>query len=910
MNNKQNPLPGFPKLPRWGLTAWLPLAALLLGSSGKLYATVTTTINSAAITAQGGTTATYGTADSGITYTVTANCTGTGAGGTITPSIGTLPSGVTAAFSPTSRNIGNTTADETFTLTLTTTAAAAAQNNGAFTVTVTGSQSGSPNSRNVSGALTINPKALDITANADSKTYGTTKTYGTGQTAFTPGAGQLVNGNSVTSVTLTCNDGAPATAIVGSYSIIPSVAVGSGLGNYSIAYHNGTLTVNKAPLSVTATGPVGKTYGTALTAGTSGANFTYSTTQNGETVTGVTLTPTGPGVSATAAAGSAYAVTPSLATGPGALLASNYQITYNAYNGTVATAALSVTATGPVGKTYGTALTAGTSGANFTYSTTQNGETVTSVTLTPTGPGVSATAAAGSAYAVTPSLATGPGTFLASNYQITYNPYNGTVATATPTIGGVTPSQSISYGTASVTLSGTVSPAGPGENGGTVTVTINGFSAQNATISGGAGAFSVSYPTATIPSSATPYTITYAYGGDANLNAAADNTSTALTVTADVCDAPPSGLVSWWPAEGNACDIIGGNEATYQNAVSYVSGKVGEAFSFAADSAMVVVGNPVSLQLPAFTIEGWVKRSSGSAVTSDPDAVGGDAMLFGYGAGGYGFGMDSSGLLLLSKVDNSDVTSTAGVTDTDFHHVAVTLAGGTYAFYIDGAAAGSGSFSPTFTFTTSAAIGGRADHLNLANNESFLGAIDELSVYNGALSASDVLAIYNAQAAGKCAPQTFAVSGSVQIDGYTLLTATVNFVATDAGNNVLATWEGAVLAYQSSATFSYSLGSVPAATAHISVQPTTPPFYLRKRLGVSYSSCPVTLNFTGDNMLLGGDLNGDGQVDTLDYIILRNNWGQTSPEALSAADINGDGAVDQFDYLIMKHGWYKTNDPE
>jgi hypothetical protein len=94
------------------------------------------------------------------------------------------------------------------------------------------------------------------------------------------------------------------------------------------------------------------------------------------------------------------------------------------------------------------------------------------------------------------------------------------------------------------------------------------------------------------------------------------------------------------------------------------------------------------------------------------------------------------------------------------------------------------------------------------------------------------------------------------------------------------------------------------------VQPTTPPFYLRKRLGVSYSSCPVTLNFTGDNMLLGGDLNGDGQVDTLDYIILRNNWGQTSPEALSAADINGDGAVDQFDYLIMKHGWYKTNDPE
>jgi hypothetical protein len=38
-----------------------------------------------------------------------------------------------------------------------------------------------------------------------------------------------------------------------------------------------------------------------------------------------------------------------------------------------------------------------------------------------------ATTAAGSGYVVTPSLATGTGGFLESNYQVTYNPYNGTV---------------------------------------------------------------------------------------------------------------------------------------------------------------------------------------------------------------------------------------------------------------------------------------------------------------------------------------------------------------------------------------------------------------------------------------------------------------------------------------------------
>ena len=102
---------------------------------------------------------------------------------------------------------------------------------------------------------------------------------------------------------------------------------------------------------------------------------------------------------------------------------------------------------------------------------------------------------------------------------------------ATPTISGVTGSQSISYGTASVTLSGIIS-AGSGypANGESVSVTING-STQNATISGGAGGLSVSFPTATIPPAPTAYTITYAYAGDANLNAAANNTGTTLTVT-------------------------------------------------------------------------------------------------------------------------------------------------------------------------------------------------------------------------------------------------------------------------------------------------------------------------------------------------------------------------------------------
>ena len=81
------------------------------------------------------------------------------------------------------------------------------------------------------GALTITPAPLTITANNDSKTYGTVKTFGT---AFTytiedangnsiPVTGtvtDLWNNDTLTGVTET-STGASATELVGSYSIVP-----------------------------------------------------------------------------------------------------------------------------------------------------------------------------------------------------------------------------------------------------------------------------------------------------------------------------------------------------------------------------------------------------------------------------------------------------------------------------------------------------------------------------------------------------------------------------------------------------------------------------------------------------------------------------------------------------------------
>jgi YVTN family beta-propeller protein len=92
----------------------------------------------------------------------------------------------------------------------------------------------------------------------------------------------------------------------------------------------------------------------------------------------------------------------------------------------------------------------------------------------------------------------------------------------------LTPSQSIPAGTNSINLSGTISaPGSYPPSGETVYITIN-STTQNATI-GTNGAFSTAFNTSAIPSSATPYTITYYYQGDGNYSYASNN-STTLTV--------------------------------------------------------------------------------------------------------------------------------------------------------------------------------------------------------------------------------------------------------------------------------------------------------------------------------------------------------------------------------------------
>ena len=197
----------------------------------------------------------------------------------------------------------------------------------AGTYTITGSE-GNLAAANYSfvffnGMLTIDRATLIVSANNDTKTYGQSKSYGPGSTAFTSNG--LQNSETIGSVTITASGGSAANGAVGSYVLSPSAAVGGTFTatNYSVTYVNGTLTVNKAPLTITANDQT-KTYGNTFNF--TNLMFTAAGLQNGETVGAVSESSTGADASAPVS-GSPYGILPTNARG-GTFLASNYTITY------------------------------------------------------------------------------------------------------------------------------------------------------------------------------------------------------------------------------------------------------------------------------------------------------------------------------------------------------------------------------------------------------------------------------------------------------------------------------------------------------------------------------------------------------------------------------------------------------
>src|SRR6185437_14321512 len=151
------------------------------------------------------------------------------------------------------------------------------------------------------------------------------------------------------------------------------------------------------------------------------------------------------------------------------------------------------------------------------------------------------------------------------------------------------------------------------------------------------------------------------------------------------CTPTPTGLVAWWQAESNYVNSIDGNAAASAGA-SFDSGEVGAGFVLAG--SVIAVGDPASLHLQNFTIEGWVKRASASIATVDSGYDFGS--ILSWGDGGYQLNMVNGGAFGIKRSEIGSIysegvlSSKVAVTDTNFHHIAVTKEGTNVVFYLDG----------------------------------------------------------------------------------------------------------------------------------------------------------------------------------------------------------------------------------
>ena len=138
----------------------------------------------------------------------------------------------------------------------------------------------------VPGTLTVTKRALEITARNQPKDYGEELVFVGDEFLVT--SGELASGDAVTSVTL-ASEGAAAAApyVAAGYPITASDAVGTGLANYEITYVDGTLTITKRVITITAN-DAEKEYGEAKTF--DGSEFTVTgDLQNGDQVTSVAI---------------------------------------------------------------------------------------------------------------------------------------------------------------------------------------------------------------------------------------------------------------------------------------------------------------------------------------------------------------------------------------------------------------------------------------------------------------------------------------------------------------------------------------------------------------------------------------------------------------------------------------------
>jgi hypothetical protein len=223
--------------------------------------------------------------------------------------------------------------------------------------------------------------------------------------------------------------------------------------------------------------------------------------------------------------------------------------------------------------------------------------------------------------------------------------------------------------------------------------------------------------------------------------------------------------VSGWLADGNANDSVGGNNGTLQGGATFATGITGQAFSFDGSSGSVVVPDSPSLDFTKqFTLSAWINPS---ANMQDP-AQGGIVSKVGMNTGqsGYQFYVTGNNTKLGLQFNSPGqqwpgnqlvVTLNTAIPLNQWTYVDGTYDQSNLNIYVNGTLAGSQAIGPTTIATTAANFRISGDD---NSNVHFAGLIDDVSVYNRALTPAEIQTIMNGTGAG-----TLTNNGTINLGG-------------------------------------------------------------------------------------------------------------------------------------------------
>jgi hypothetical protein len=225
-----------------------------------------------------------------------------------------------------------------------------------------------------------------------------------------------------------------------------------------------------------------------------------------------------------------------------------------------------------------------------------------------------------------------------------------------------------------------------------------------------------------------------------------------LTVVPPVV--PPPGMVSWWRGEPTASavvlDSIDGNNGGFFTGTtaappSYTGdGKVGGAFAFDG-TIYVQIPDATNLQPPQITLEMWVFPTVLSN-TSYQTVIGrGSSTEF---AEQWWLGVLNGIPQFFSHASGEPVAGPAAIPLNQWTHLAATFDGATKVLYVNGIqVASQGGFGALLYAPVPVGIG--ATWQNNIPTDLFTGFIDEVSLYDRALTPAEISGIVTAGPAGK-----------------------------------------------------------------------------------------------------------------------------------------------------------------